>query len=72
MISMSPGGRCETDRSRGWRRARRRPWARQPKIVVEHVAFSAIPSLPRAELARLTQRMIDRMDDIDHEEERHD
>ncbi|MBW6522528.1 hypothetical protein KZ810_03375 [Sphingomonas sp. RHCKR47] len=27
--------------------------------------FAAIPSLPRAELARLTERMIDRMDEID-------
>jgi hypothetical protein len=27
--------------------------------------LAAIPSLPRAELARLTMRMIDRMDDID-------
>lgn len=26
---------------------------------------AAIPSLSRAELARLTERMIDRMDDID-------
>ena len=27
--------------------------------------FAAIPSLPRAELSRLTTRMIDRMDEID-------
>ena len=27
--------------------------------------LATIPSLPRAELARLTERMIDRMDEID-------
>jgi hypothetical protein len=31
--------------------------------------FAAIPSLPRAELARLTTRMIDRMDEIDGDPE---
>ncbi|WP_301074311.1 hypothetical protein [Sphingomonas sp.] len=29
--------------------------------------FAKIPSLPRAELSRLTERMIDRMDEIDGE-----
>ena len=32
--------------------------------------FAAIPSLPRAELARLTTHMIDRIDEIDGDPDR--
>ena len=48
-----------------WRRSRRRPWCRPSDLSGMRAMFAAIPSLPRAELARLTERMIDRMDEID-------
>jgi hypothetical protein len=48
-----------------WRRMRRRPWHCTDRLASPQAMFAAIPSLPRAELARLTERMIDRMDDID-------
>lgn len=48
-----------------WRRMRRRPWHRMDRLASPHAMFAAIPSLPRAELARLTERMIDRIDEID-------
>ena len=48
-----------------WRRERRRPWCRCSGLAGMSTMFAAIPSLPRAELARLTERMIDRMDEID-------
>lgn len=52
--------------SRPWRRRHpRREWARQDTRAPVSIMLAAIPSLPRAELARLTMRMIDRMDDID-------
>jgi hypothetical protein len=52
--------------SRPWRRRQaRRAWARQDTRAPVSIMLTAIPSLPRAELARLTMRMIDRMDDID-------
>lgn len=52
--------------SRPWRRRRARPaWARRDTLAAASFMLSAIPSLPRAALARLTMRMIDRMDDID-------
>ena len=52
--------------SRPWRRRQpRQAWARQDTRAPVSVMLAAIPSLPRAELARLTMLMIDRMDDID-------
>lgn len=52
--------------NRPWRRRQpRQAWARQGTRAPVSIMLAAIPSLPRAELARLTMRMIDRMDDID-------
>jgi len=52
--------------SRPWRRRQpRQAWARQDSQAPVSIMLAAIPSLPRAELAQLTMRMIDRMDDID-------
>lgn len=49
-----------------WRRRRSaRAWARQDTTAAAAVMFAAIPSLPRAGLAQLTMRTIDRMDVID-------
>ncbi len=48
-----------------WPRRRRREWARRDDAVTLGQLLAAIPSLPRAELARLTERLIDRMDEID-------
>lgn len=49
-----------------WRRRQpRQAWARRDTRAPVSIMLAAIPSLPRAELARLTMRMIDRMDDID-------
>ena len=48
-----------------WPRRRRREWTRRDDAVTLGQLLAAIPSLPRAELARLTERMIDRMDEID-------
>lgn len=52
-----------------WRRSRRRHWARANDLAGLTTMFAAIPSLPRAELARLTTHMIDRMDEIDGDSE---
>lgn len=49
----------------GWRRLRRRRWVRPAHLPSPESMLSAIPSLPRSTLAQLTQRMIDRMDEID-------
>ncbi len=52
--------------NRPWRRRRpRQAWARQNTRAPVCVMLATIPSLPRAELSRLTMRMINRMDDID-------
>lgn len=48
-----------------WPRINRRRWSRPNDLAGMASMFAAIPSLPRAELARLTERMIDRMDEID-------
>ncbi|WP_294196857.1 hypothetical protein [uncultured Sphingomonas sp.] len=48
-----------------WRRERRRAWSRPSNLPGTGSLFAAIPVLPRDELARLTERMIDRMDQID-------
>lgn len=51
--------------ARPWTRSRRRAWLRPNDVASPTRLFAAIPSLPRAELARLTMRMIDRLDEID-------
>ncbi len=49
-----------------WRRRQpRQAWSRLDTRSPVSIMLAAIPSLPRAELAQLTMRMIDRMDDID-------
>ena len=48
----------------GWSRRRRRPWSRHLPVSPE-MMMAAIPSLPRVMLARLTARLIDRMDYLD-------
>lgn len=50
---------------RDWRRQRRRMWVRPNDLATTTALLALIPSLPRAALARLTTRMIDRMDEID-------
>ena len=58
----SPQHRRETP---PWARRRTRRWIRANNACHAGMLFAAIPSLPRAELSRLTERMIDRMDEID-------
>lgn len=48
-----------------WRRRRIRAWLRRDEAGSVRVVLSTIPSLSRAALARLTERMIDRIDEID-------
>lgn len=48
-----------------WRRSRRRAWKRPDQSGSNGAVFALMPSLSRAELARLAQHMIDRMDEID-------
>ncbi len=48
-----------------WPRRRRREWARRNDAATLGQLLAVIPSLPRAELARLTERLIDRMDEMD-------
>lgn len=58
----SPQHRRETG---PWVRRRARRWVRTNNVGHAAMLFAVIPSLPRAELSRLTERMIDRMDEID-------
>lgn len=49
-----------------WRRRQpRQAWARRDSRSPVSIMLAAIPSLPRAELAQITMRIIDRMDIID-------
>lgn len=57
--------RFVASQSRSWPRRRRRAWSRKSHQPGSVALFAVIPSLPRAELARLTERMIDRMDELD-------
>lgn len=50
---------------RPWPRRRLRRWTHDRDGTGVAALFAIIPSLPRAELARLTEQMIDRMDQID-------
>ena len=49
----------------GWRSARYRRWAPQKDLNSAATLLAIIPSLPRPALARLTERLVDRMDEID-------
>lgn len=53
------------NRAMPWRRSRRRPWHRLDRVASPRAVLATIPSLPRAELARITERLIDRMDELD-------
>lgn len=48
-----------------WPRSRRRRWTRLNGMASATQFFAAVQSLPRAELSQLTERMIDRLDEID-------
>lgn len=48
-----------------WPRRLRRQWSRRDDAASVAQLLTMIPSLPRAELSRLTERLIDRMDEID-------
>jgi hypothetical protein len=48
-----------------WRRLRRRRWSRPLPLLGPEAMLAFIPSLPRAELARITERLIDRLDTLD-------
>ena len=61
---------AQRQRARPWQRYRRRPWTRHNDLAGVTKLFAAIPSLPRAELAGLTTRMIDRVDEIDGDADR--
>ena len=53
------------NKARPWRRWKRRRWTRPNAVPSPASLLAAIPSLPRATLARLTTAMIDRMDKLD-------
>lgn len=48
-----------------WPRRLRRQWSRLDDVVTAAQLLASIPSLPRAELSRLTERLIERMDVLD-------
>lgn len=50
---------------RPWRRAPRRRWARRDDPGAVATLMEMIPSMPRPALARLTDCLIDRMDELD-------
>jgi hypothetical protein len=50
---------------RPWRRHSSRRWTRDQRRLPADLLLAVIPSLPRASLARITERLIDRMDEID-------
>jgi len=62
MLTSTPSG---PRRPSPWRRRARRRWTRPCDAASPAKLFAAIPSLPRSALSRLTQAMIDRMDEID-------
>lgn len=53
------------------RRRGARPWAITGPEMAQAM-LSTLPSLPRATLARITERLIDRMDEIDGDPDRED
>lgn len=62
-LSTTPASRRR--RPQPWPRSGHRRWMRPNDVASVTRLFTAIPSLPRAELSRLVTRMIDRMDEID-------
>lgn len=44
-----------------WKRQGRRSWVRSNDLTTTAALLARLPSLPRAELARITARMIERM-----------
>jgi hypothetical protein len=66
MRSPSTGHKRAPSPHRPWRRrAARGAWLRSGDVAFVPRLLALLPSLPRAELARLTERMIDRMDELD-------
>lgn len=65
MATISSPAPVPPRRKARWRRTRRRSWTRPSDMTWVASMFAAIPSLPRCELARLTEALIDRMDEID-------
>jgi hypothetical protein len=57
---------------RMWRRARRRSWTRGSDCSRLERLLAQIPSLPRASLSRLTTRLIERMDQLDGDQDLED
>lgn len=47
-----------------WRRRKRARWTRHGKLASPAAMFSAIPSLPRAKLAHLTNRILDHLGEL--------
>ena len=62
---LSNPAHVQRHRVRPWPRHQRRAWIRPDDVGGVTKLLAAIPSLPRAELSRLTERMIDRMDELD-------
>lgn len=50
-----------------WHRARRRRWVRRDDHLSASAMLALLPSLPRATLSRMADRIIERMDEIDGE-----
>ncbi len=63
LLSIPP--HVQRHRIRPWSRQPRRPWLRADDLPGAATLFAAIPSLPRSTLACLTNRLIERMDDLD-------
>ena len=61
----SPSSRAAPAKSQPWRRRNRRAWTRRDSRTTVLDMLAAIPSLPRAELARITARLVDHMREIE-------
>jgi hypothetical protein len=48
-----------------WRRSGIRRWTRRDDAGAAAAALTRLPSLPRAELARIAARLIDRLEELD-------
>jgi hypothetical protein len=62
---MHPAPRTGHRTGSPWPRRQRRRWIRGDDAATVGQMLAVIPSLPRAELSRLTERLIDRMDELD-------
>ena len=65
MGMMHPAPRTGHRTGSPWPRRQRRRWVRGDDVATAAQLLASIPSLPRAELSRLTERLIDRMDELD-------